>query len=112
MKKIECIIRPSKLTAVKEALEDVGIRGMTVSEVVGCGMQKGRTEIYRGSEYSINLLPKLKLELVIKSELVDVVVEAIIKCARTGEVGDGKIFIYNLEDAVRVRTGERGEAAI
>ncbi len=112
MKKIECIIRPTKLTAVKEALEAVGIRGMTVTEVVGCGMQKGRTEIYRGSEYSINLLPKLKLELVIKDELTELVIEEIIKCARTGEVGDGKIFIYNLEDAVRVRTGERGETAI
>lgn len=112
MKKIECIIRPTKLSAVKDALEAAGIRGMTVTEVVGCGLQKGRTEIYRGSEYSINLLPKLKLELVVPDHMLDLVVGEIIKSARTGEVGDGKIFIYNLEDAVRVRTGERGDSAI
>ncbi len=112
MKKIECIIRPTKLSAVKDALEAAGIRGMTVTEVVGCGLQKGRTEIYRGSEYSINLLPKLKLELIVPDHMLDRVVDEIIKSARTGEVGDGKIFIYNLEDAVRVRTGERGDTAI
>lgn len=112
MKKIECIIRPAKLTAVKESLEAAGFRGMTVTEVVGCGLQKGRTEIYRGSEYSINLLPKLKIEMVVPDHMLDRVLEEIMNSARTGEVGDGKIFVYNLEDAVRVRTGERGDSAI
>jgi nitrogen regulatory protein P-II 1 len=112
MKKVEAIIRPSKLDDIKEALNRFGIHGLTVSEVIGCGHQKGRTEIYRGTEYSINLLPKVKLEIVVKDKYVDEVIETIIKEARTGEIGDGKIFIYPVENALRIRTGESGEDAI
>lgn len=112
MKKIECIIRPEKLEEVKDALNKLGIKGMTVSQVMGCGLQKGKTEYYRGVEININLLPKIKLELVVKDSEVDRIVDTIVKIARSGKIGDGKIFIYNVEDAVRIRTGEKGESAI
>ncbi len=112
MKKIECIIRPEKLEEVKDALNKLGIKGMTVSQVMGCGLQKGRTEYYRGVEITINLLPKVKLELIVKDSEVDKIVDTIVKVARSGKIGDGKIFIYNVEDAVRIRTGEKGESAI
>lgn len=112
MKKVEVIIRPAKLEEVKEALGRYGIHGMTVSQVLGAGLQKGRTGVYRGHKYDINLLPKVKLELVVKDKIVDEVVQLIAKTARTGEVGDGKIFVYQVENAVRVRTGESGDEAI
>ena len=112
MKKIECLIRPSKLDEVKEAVNLAGIRGMTVSQVVGCGMQKGRKEVYRGHEYNVNLLPKIKIEIVIQEEKVEEVINAIVEAARTGEVGDGKIFVYSLDEAVKIRTGERGRDAL
>lgn len=112
MTKIECIIRPGKLEDVKDALGKFGIQGMTVSQVIGCGLQKGRTEVYRGTEYSINLLPKIKVEIVIADNYVDEVIKLITKAARTGEIGDGKIFTYPVENAIRIRTGENGEAAI
>jgi|UniRef100_A0A7C5KBB6 nitrogen regulatory protein P-II 1 len=112
MKKIECIIRPEKLEEVKDALNQLGIKGMTVSQVMGCGLQKGKTEYYRGVEININLLPKVKIELVVKDSEVDRIVDTIVKVARSGKIGDGKIFIYNVENAVRIRTGEQGEDAI
>ncbi|ADQ41286.1 nitrogen regulatory protein P-II [Caldicellulosiruptor acetigenus I77R1B] len=112
MKKIECIIRPEKLEEVKDALNQLGIKGMTVSQVMGCGLQKGRTEYYRGVEININLLPKVKIELIVKDSEVDRIVNTIVKVARSGKIGDGKIFIYNVENAVRIRTGEQGETAI
>ncbi|ADQ07854.1 nitrogen regulatory protein P-II [Caldicellulosiruptor kronotskyensis 2002] len=112
MKKIECIIRPEKLEEVKDALNQLGIKGMTVSQVMGCGLQKGRTEYYRGVEININLLPKVKIELIVKDSEVDRIVDTIVKVARSGKIGDGKIFIYNVENAVRIRTGEQGETAI
>lgn len=112
MKKIEAIIRPSKLDAVKSALNLAGITGMTITEVRGCGHQKGHVEIYRGSEYVVNLLPKVKIEAVVSDELLDKAINAIIDSARTGEIGDGKIFISEISDAIQVRTGTRGEAAI
>jgi len=112
MKKIEAIIRPAKLEEVKDALERFGIYGMTVSQVLGCGMQKGRVGIYRGHEYSINLLPKVKLEIVLQDRWVDGVVDTISRAARTGEVGDGKIFVYEVENSLRVRTGETGDDAL
>lgn len=112
MKKIECIIRPEKLEEVKEALNSIGIKGMTVTQVFGCGLQKGRTEYYRGVEVSLNLLPKVKIELVIPDTEVEKVIDIVSSFARSGNIGDGKIFIYNIEDAVRIRTGERGEKAI
>jgi nitrogen regulatory protein P-II 1 len=112
MKKIECLIRPSKLDEVKEAVNLAGVRGMTVSQVVGCGMQKGRKEVYRGHEYNVNLLPKIKIEIVIQEEKAEEVINAIVEAARTGEVGDGKIFVYSLEEAVKIRTGERGRDAL
>jgi nitrogen regulatory protein P-II 1 len=112
MKKIEAIIRPFRLDDVREALGEVGVKGMTLTEVKGYGRQKGHTELYRGSEYQIDFLPKIKLEVVVPDRLADKVVEAIIKTAKTGQVGDGKIFIYAVEDAVRVRTGESGEEAL
>jgi len=112
MVKIEAIIRPSKLDEVKEALGQFGIHGLTVSNVVGCGLQKGRKEIYRGNEYNINFLPKIKLEIVIREKYVDQVIAMIGEAARTGDIGDGKIFVYPIQDAMRVRTGERGEDAI
>lgn len=112
MTKIECIIRPGQLEMVKEALGKFGIHGMTVSQVMGCGLQKGRTEVYRGTEYSINLLPKVKVEIVVIDAQVDQVIEIVSKAAKTGEIGDGKIFTYKIEDALRIRTGEKGETAI
>ncbi|MEW6192463.1 MAG: P-II family nitrogen regulator [Bacillota bacterium] len=112
MKKVEAIIRPERLEAVKDALGRFGIHGMTVSQVMGCGTQKGRTEVYRGHEYSINLLPKVKVEIVLRNQEVEKVIEVIAEAARTGQVGDGKIFVYAAENAVRVRTGEEGDSAI
>ena len=112
MKKIEAIIKPFKLDEVKEALHEVGITGMTVSEVRGFGRQKGHTELYRGAEYVVDFLPKVKVEIVLTDEMVDRAVEAIRKAAQTGRIGDGKIFISNIEEAVRIRTGESGIDAI
>ncbi|AVX21389.1 MULTISPECIES: P-II family nitrogen regulator [Carboxydocella] len=112
MKKIEAIIRPSKLEEVKEALNRFGIQGLTVSQVFGCGLQKGYTQVYRGAEYNINLLPKVKIELVVPAEKVDELVKLIADTAREGRIGDGKIFILPVEDALRIRTGERGNGAI
>lgn len=112
MKKIEAIIRPSKLEQVKQALDEYGIKGMTVTQVMGCGKQKGRVNVYRGQEYTINLLPKIKIEIILQDNRVDEVVDLIIKTARTGEVGDGKIFIYPVENAIRIRTGESGDEAL
>ena len=112
MTKIECIIRPGKLEDVKEALGRFGIQGMTVTQVIGCGLQKGRKEVYRGTEYSINLLPKVKVEIVVADKHVEEIVNIIVKAARTGEIGDGKIFTYRIDNAVRIRTGESGESAI
>jgi nitrogen regulatory protein P-II 1 len=112
MKRIEAIIKPFKLDDVRDALSKAGIRGMTVSEVRGFGRQRGHTELYRGSEYQIDLLPKVKVEILVPDEAVEETVDAIIEAARTGEIGDGKIFIVPVEDAVRIRTSERGDAAI
>jgi nitrogen regulatory protein P-II 1 len=112
MKKIEAIIKPFKLEDVKEALASVGVEGMTVSEVKGFGRQKGHTEIYRGSEYTVDFLPKLKLEIVVADSLVEPAVSAILKNAKTGKIGDGKIFVLPVEQTVRIRTEERGEAAV
>ncbi|MGB9904886.1 MAG: P-II family nitrogen regulator [Desulfotomaculales bacterium] len=112
MTKVECILRPGKLEDVKDALNKYGIHGMTVTQVIGCGLQKGRKEVYRGTEYSINLLPKVKLEIVVKDGDVDEVVKIISETARSGEIGDGKIFTSRIENAIRIRTGETGEAAI
>ena len=112
MKKIEAIIKPFKLEEVKDALSEVGIEGMTVTEVKGFGRQKGHTEIYRGSEYTVDFLPKIKLELVISDGQVSSAVTAIIKSAKTGKIGDGKIFVSPVEEAVRIRTEEKGEAAV
>ncbi len=112
MKKIEAIIKPFKLEEVKDALGDVGIEGMTVTEVKGFGRQKGHTEIYRGSEYTVDFLPKIKLELVLPDSQVDTAVSTIVKTAKTGKIGDGKVFVTTIEDAVRIRTEERGELAV
>lgn len=112
MKKIEAIIRHIKLEEVKKALDEVGVLGMTVTEVRGFGRQKGYTESYRGAKLTINLLPKLKLEIVVKDEDVEKVLETIVKVARTGEIGDGKIFVLPVDEAVRIRTGERGEGIL
>ncbi len=112
MKKIEAIIKPFKLEEVKDALGEIGIEGMTVTEVKGFGRQKGHTEIYRGSEYTVDFLPKIKLELVIADERAEAAVKAIIKSAKTGKIGDGKIFVSAIEQAVRIRTEEEGEAAV
>jgi nitrogen regulatory protein PII len=112
MKKIDAIIKPFKLEEVKDALSDVGIEGMTVTEVKGFGRQKGHTEIYRGSEYTVDFLPKIKLELVIPDEKLDEAVNAIVKAAKTGKIGDGKVFVTNVEEAVRIRTEEKGTAAV
>lgn len=112
MKKIEAIIRPFKLDEVKEALMEEGIRGMTISEVRGYGRQKGHTETYRGSEYRIEFVPKIKIEIVIEDSKVEKVIDAILKTAKTGQVGDGKIFIYDVKDAVRIRTEESGKEAL
>jgi nitrogen regulatory protein P-II 1 len=112
MKKIEAVIKPFKLDDVREALSEAGVTGLTVTEVKGFGRQKGHTELYRGAEYVIDFLPKVKIEAVIADEQVERCVEAIIAAARTGKIGDGKIFVYPVEQVVRIRTGERGEAAI
>jgi nitrogen regulatory protein P-II 1 len=112
MKKIEAIIKPFKLNDVKDALHEVGLQGMTVSEVKGFGRQKGHTEIYRGSEYTVDFLPKVKIEMIVPDTLVTAATEAIVKSARTGKIGDGKVFVFPVEDAVRIRTEERGEKAI
>jgi len=112
MKKIEAIIRPFKLDEVREALSEIGVRGMTITEVKGYGRQKGHTELYRGAEYKIDFLPKIKIEIVAPDNMVDKIVNAIIKSAKTGQVGDGKIFIYPIEEVIRVRTEETGEDAI
>ena len=112
MKKVEAIIKPFKLEEVKEALKDIGITGMTVTEVKGFGRQKGHTEIYRGSEYTVDFLPKVKNELAVSDAQVKQVVDLIVKAARTGKIGDGKVFISPLEDAIRIRTDERGDQAV
>jgi nitrogen regulatory protein P-II 1 len=112
MKKIEAIIKPFKLNEVKDALHEIGLQGMTVSEVKGFGRQKGHTEIYRGSEYVVDFLPKVKVELVLADSQVTQAIDIITKAARTGKIGDGKIFIFPMEDAIRIRTDERGEKAI
>ena len=112
MKKIEAIIRPFKLDEVKEALVEEGIRGLTISEVRGYGRQKGHTETYRGSEYRIEFIPKIKIEVVVEKEKAEKVIDAILRTARTGQVGDGKIFIYNVQDVIRIRTEESGKEAL
>jgi nitrogen regulatory protein P-II 1 len=112
MKKIEAIIRPFKLEEVKEALVEEGIRGLTISEVRGYGRQKGHTETYRGSEYRIEFVPKIKIEVIVEDSKVEKIVDAILETGKTGQVGDGKIFIYNVEDVVRIRTGESGKDAL
>jgi nitrogen regulatory protein P-II 1 len=112
MKKIEAVIKPFKLDEVREALSEIGITGLTVTEVKGFGRQKGHTELYRGAEYVVDFLPKIKLELVIADHLVDASVEAIIGAARTGKIGDGKIFVTPIEQVIRIRTGETGEEAV
>lgn len=112
MKKLEAIVQASRLDQVKDALKEIGIEGMTVTEVRGHGRQKGHTEVYRGREYSIDLLPKLKVELVVVDELVDTAIEALITGARTGRIGDGKIFVHPIEDAIRIRNGQRGNEAL
>lgn len=112
MKKIEAVIKPFKLEEVKESLDAVGIRGITVSEVKGFGRQKGHTELYRGAEYVVDFLPKIKIEIVLPDELVDPAVDAIISSAKTGRIGDGKIFILPMDEAIRIRTGEKGEEAV
>jgi nitrogen regulatory protein P-II 1 len=112
MQKIEAVIQPSKLDSVKDALVEIGVNGMTILEARGHGRQKGHTEVYRGREYSVDLLPKVKLELVVPDELVDRAVQAIITAARTGTIGDGKIFISKIDEAIRIRNDERGEIAL
>ena len=112
MKKIEAIIKPFKLDEVKEALHDVGLQGITVTEAKGFGRQKGHTELYRGAEYVVDFLPKVKIELILNDGMVDRAIEAIQQAAQTGRIGDGKIFVYTIEDAIRIRTGERGTEAI
>lgn len=112
MKKIEAVIRPFKLDDVREALSEIGVRGMTLTEVKGYGRQKGHTEMYRGSEYKIDFLPKIKIEIIATDSMADQIVNTIIKAAKTGQVGDGKIFVSNIEDVIRVRTEESGEEAI
>src|SRR5512140_2572791 len=112
MKKIEAIVKPFKLEDVKDALSEAGITGMTVTEVKGFGRQKGHTEIYRGSEYTVDFLPKLKLEVVLDDEHLDEAVAAIVKAAKTGKIGDGKVFVSAIEDAIRIRTEEKGAKAV
>ncbi|MDO5640213.1 MAG: P-II family nitrogen regulator [Neisseria sp.] len=112
MKKIEAIIKPFKLDDVREALTEIGITGMTVTEVKGFGRQKGHTEIYRGAEYAVDFLPKVKLELVLADEDVERAIEVIVEAARSGKIGDGKIFVLPVDEAVRIRTGERADAAV
>ena len=112
MKKIEAIIKPFKLDEVKDALHEIGLQGLTVTEAKGFGRQKGHTELYRGAEYVVDFLPKVKIELVLEDSLVERAVEAIVEAARTGRIGDGKIFITSVEEAIRIRTGERGGEAV
>jgi nitrogen regulatory protein PII len=112
MKKIEAIIKPFKLDEVKDALNAIGINGMTVTEVKGFGRQKGHVEVYRGAEYEVSFLPKVKIEVVVPDSIIDKVISTIIEKAKTGNIGDGKIFLYSLEDVIRIRTGDKGEAAI
>ncbi|MHB8915394.1 MAG: P-II family nitrogen regulator [Thiobacillus sp.] len=112
MKKIEAIIKPFKLDEVREALSEIGVTGLTVTEVKGFGRQKGHTELYRGAEYVVDFLPKVKLEIVVAESLLDRAMESIVNAARTGKIGDGKIFVSNVEQVVRIRTGETGEEAI
>ena len=112
MKKIEAIIKPFKLDEVKEALQEAGIQGLSVTEVKGFGRQKGHTELYRGAEYVVDFLPKVKIEVVLSDDMVDVAIAAIIAAARTDKIGDGKIFVYNVEQAIRIRTGETGDDAV
>lgn len=112
MKKVEAIIKPFKLDEVKEALQDIGLQGLTVTEAKGFGRQKGHTEIYRGAEYIVDFLPKMKLEIVVEDSAVERTVDAILQAAQTGRIGDGKIFITPVEDAIRIRTGERGTDAL
>lgn len=112
VKKIEAIIRPSKLDDLKDALGKNNINGMTVTEVIGCGLQKGKKEVYRGTEYTIDLLPKVKVEIIVKDSIVDDLIKLISETAKTGEIGDGKIFVEPVENAVRIRTGEAGEAVL
>ena len=112
MKKIEAIVKPFKLDEVREALSEVGVTGLTVTEVKGFGRQKGHTELYRGAEYVVDFLPKVKIEVVVANAQVEPAIDAIVKSARTGKIGDGKIFVYNLEQVVRIRTGETGREAL
>ena len=112
MKKVEAIIKPFKLDEVKEALHEIGVQGLTVTEVKGFGRQKGHTELYRGAEYVVDFLPKIKLEIVISDELVDKVVQAVVDAANSGRIGDGKIFVQPLDEVIRIRTGERGSEAV
>jgi len=112
MKKIDAIIKPFKLEEVKDALSEIGIEGMTVSEVKGFGRQKGHTEIYRGSEYTVDFLPKIRIEIILPDEQVDEAVDAIVAAAKTGKIGDGKVFVSHIEEAIRIRTAEKGEAAV
>jgi nitrogen regulatory protein P-II 1 len=112
MRKIEAIIRPERLQEVQDALDELGVSGLTVSDVVGCGRQKGYTEQYRGSRANISLLPKIKVESVVPATVVDEAVDAIVSAARTGEIGDGRVFVYEIEHAVRIRTGESGEDTV
>ena len=112
MKKIEAIIKPFRLDEVKNALQEIGVSGMTVTEVKGFGRQKGHTEIYRGAEYVVDFVPKLKMEMTVAADTVPAVVERILTSARTGKIGDGKIFVYDVEEVVRIRTGERGREAL
>ena len=112
MKKVEAVLKPFKLDEVREALSEIGVTGLTVTEVKGFGRQKGHTELYRGAEYVVDFLPKVKVEVIIADALVERAIEAIIKAARTGKIGDGKIFVTNVEQAVRIRTGESAEAAV
>jgi nitrogen regulatory protein PII len=112
MKKVEAIIKPFKLDEVKDALSKIGIYGMTVTEVKGFGRQKGHVEVYRGTEYEVTFIPKVKIEVVVPDSIIDKVIATIIEKAKTGNIGDGKIFLYSLEDVIRIRTGERGESAI
>ena len=112
MKKLECVVKPFKLEEVKEALGEIGISGMTVSEVKGFGRQKGHTELYRGTEYTVDFLPKVKIEVIVPDDLVEKAVEAVLAAARTGKIGDGKIFVLPVEEAVRIRTGEKGDRAV
>ena len=112
MKKVEAIIKPFKLDEVREALSEIGVTGLTVTEVKGVGRQKGHTELYRGAEYVVDFLPKVKVEVIVSDTLVERAIEAVIKAARTGKIGDGKIFVTTVEQVVRIRTGESGEAAV